>query len=412
MRIGIVTTWFERGAAYVSRQYRDVLLSQGNDVFIYARGGEKYAIGDPLWDGPTVTWAKHPHLSFPMAIDLDDFENWITRNKLEVLLFNEQQWFPAVVKARDMGMLTIAYVDYYREDTVDLFSVYDILFCNTRRHYSVFNWHPQSYYLPWGTDITCYKPSGKENNMPTFFHSAGMSPFRKGTDLAIRAFERMPAPTRLVLHAQKELNLQVISPLADRLMAEGRLSVHVGDVPAPGLYHTADIYLYPARLDGIGLTVAEALASGLPVIVPDWPPMNEFIDSNNGSLVAVNKIWSRADGYYWPQCEVDIDSLANSMIYYIDNYRQVGNLKKKARSSAEKNYDWHKNAGALSSIIAKSNRIDVKDETIKTIMGKLPISFSTQSEDVFAWFAKKHPSANSLLRKTLKIYRVLQRGEK
>ena len=40
MNIGIVTTWFERGGAYVSRQYRDLLKNDFN-VFIYARGGEQ-----------------------------------------------------------------------------------------------------------------------------------------------------------------------------------------------------------------------------------------------------------------------------------------------------------------------------------------------------------------------------------
>ena len=34
MKIGIVTTWFERGAAYVSRQYRDV-LAQKVPVVLY-----------------------------------------------------------------------------------------------------------------------------------------------------------------------------------------------------------------------------------------------------------------------------------------------------------------------------------------------------------------------------------------
>ena len=41
MNIGIVTTWFERGAAYVSKQYKDSLEECGHKVFIYSRGGEK-----------------------------------------------------------------------------------------------------------------------------------------------------------------------------------------------------------------------------------------------------------------------------------------------------------------------------------------------------------------------------------
>jgi hypothetical protein len=32
--IGIVTTWFERGAAYVSKQFKDSLEKNGAKVFI------------------------------------------------------------------------------------------------------------------------------------------------------------------------------------------------------------------------------------------------------------------------------------------------------------------------------------------------------------------------------------------
>lgn len=59
MNIGIVTTWFERGAAYVSRQFEQVLEKDGHNVFILARGGEKYAKGDPKWDLDNVHWGKN-----------------------------------------------------------------------------------------------------------------------------------------------------------------------------------------------------------------------------------------------------------------------------------------------------------------------------------------------------------------
>lgn len=38
MNIGFVSTWFERGAAYVTRQYVDALRNEHN-VYVYARGG-------------------------------------------------------------------------------------------------------------------------------------------------------------------------------------------------------------------------------------------------------------------------------------------------------------------------------------------------------------------------------------
>ncbi len=38
MNIGFVSTWFERGAAYVTKQYIDA-VKERNYVFVYARGG-------------------------------------------------------------------------------------------------------------------------------------------------------------------------------------------------------------------------------------------------------------------------------------------------------------------------------------------------------------------------------------
>ena len=77
MKIGIVTTWFERGAAYVSKQYLN-LLEENHEVFIYARGGEGYAKGDPNWDSPNVTWGKKPLLQTNLTpIRRADLERWV-----------------------------------------------------------------------------------------------------------------------------------------------------------------------------------------------------------------------------------------------------------------------------------------------------------------------------------------------
>ena len=63
------------------------------------------------------------------------------------------------------------------------------------------------------------------------------------------------------------------------------LKIYEKTLPAPGLYHLGDVYVYPSRLDGVGLTVGEALACGLPVITTENGPMDEFVeDGFNGRL--------------------------------------------------------------------------------------------------------------------------------
>ena len=54
MNIGIVTTWFERGAAYVSKTYMDLMTQLGHKVFIYSRAGWKKP------SGKAKVHASHP----------------------------------------------------------------------------------------------------------------------------------------------------------------------------------------------------------------------------------------------------------------------------------------------------------------------------------------------------------------
>jgi len=229
MKIGIVTFWSERGAAYVSRQYQQV-LAQHHEVAIYARGWT-YAKGNTEWDGPTVTWGKDSILPVNSAIHEKDFHEWLDREQIEAVLFNEQHWWPPVKWCTDRGILTGAYIDYYTEATIPLFANYDFLICNTKRHFSAFNWHPQAFYVPWGTDVNLFKPTSTERvdpNRVVFFQSCGFSPARKGTDFVLRAFSRLKGPCLLRLHSQVDLDEKFpeLKELIESLKAEGRLEIN------------------------------------------------------------------------------------------------------------------------------------------------------------------------------------------
>jgi len=363
MNIGIVTTWFERGAAYVSRQYRDILISD-NNVFIYARGGESYAIGDPTWDSPQVTWGKKCYNPVPMSVDANDFEDWIQRCNLDLVFFNEQNCWTPVLACRHLGILTGTYIDYYTETTVPFFGCYDFLICNTRKHYSVFKWHPQCYYIPWGTNtdiFTMKSAASVSTGCITFFHSAGVSPSRKGCDLVINAFSQIGGNACLVIHAQQ--NLKVYYPklagLITQLETDGRLKCIEESVSAPGLFHMGDVYVYPTRLEGIGLTILEANACGLPVITTACGPMTEFISNGiNGRLVSVENYIARSDGYYWPQAIVNTEDLIIQMRWYIDHADELSNFKREARAYAETHLSWENNAKVIPEIFRNVRRID------------------------------------------------------
>lgn len=348
MRIGIVTTWFERGAGMVSRAYRDVLRAD-HEVFIFARGGEEQPRGDPKWDGPEVTWGS-PGVCYSFAARFAELRRWAQNRALDAILFNEERYWPTVVLARrELRAAIGAYVDYYTANTVPLFGLYDFLVCNTRRHFSVFSEHPNAVLVPWGTDCEIFRGdcAPVSPGEVVFFHSAGISPPRKGTETALRAFALVQGPCRFVVHVQRPVTTWPV--LADLCRRDARIEVVEASVHAPGLYHRGDVYVYPTILEGIGLTIAEALACGLPAVVPGCAPMNEFVtpEGGGGRLVTPSEYRGRADGYYWAECYCRPEDVAREMQFYVDHRDELGTFKRAARAWAEEHLDWRHNAAGL-----------------------------------------------------------------
>ena len=58
---------------------------------------------------------------------------------------------------------------------------------------------------------------------------------------------------------------------------DSRIAIQAGNLPDPAaLYREGDAFIQPSKLEGIGFSVLEAVACGLPVITLDAPPMNEW----------------------------------------------------------------------------------------------------------------------------------------
>ncbi len=339
MNIGIVTTWFERGAAYVSKTYRDLLILSDNNVFIFARGGEDHSsVIDPKWNESYVTRCKS-NLDF--RISKRTIKKWILNNNIDAILFNEQRdysIFPYLRKAFPRIILG-AYVDYYTEDTLKFYNVYDFVICNTMRHMETMRFHKNRYYIPWGVDIDLFKPSANAgHDEVVFFHSVGMSP-RKGTDVLLEAFieGKLYEKSKLIVHTQ--VPLETVCSYTNEEVSQYGIEVIEKTVSAPGLYYMGDVYVYPTKLDGLGLTMYEALASGLPIITTDFPPMNEVGDESCSRRVKVKDYYCRHDAYLYPMAICDKEDLIKQMDWYIQNKDGLIEMKKNARLYAEKYYN-------------------------------------------------------------------------
>ncbi len=359
-KLGIVTTWFERGATHVSLAYI-AALQEAFDIRVYARGGDAFPMHDPKWNMPWVHWGEFIPGAPSTTIDRRDFMRWLKREQIDILIFNEQQSWDILLYLRNTDLnwpagrpLMGAYIDYYTAQTVPFFALYDFVLCNTQRHLSVFTNHKQALYIPWGVNVKAFPVAEPVQDRPvTFFHSLGYNPERKGTDLVVEAFNRMKnTEALLILHAQRPLH---DFPALERLIgANPRIKWIDREVAPPGLYTLGDVYVYPSRLDGIGLSLPEALASGLPAIVTDEAPMNAFIEEDvNGWCIPVASRALRQDGYYWPMAVVDVFALAGRMDTLAANPAVLKKYQEQARKHAEQHLNWMANSAELATALGK-----------------------------------------------------------
>ena len=337
------------------------------ELSIYARGGEEFPLNDPRWNQDYVYWSEFVPGGMNTQIDLKDFQVWLSRFQPDVLLFNEQQSWEVILWCKlNLDIPIGSYIDYYTHETVPLFDAFDFLCCNTKRHHSVFQNHHSAWYIPWGVDLNQYHaPTELESGNPIFFHSAGFSPFRKGTDLVLEAFSKMEQEASLVVHIQHPPNQhELLTPHENTPNVQWITET----IPPPGAYHLGHIYVYPSRLDGLGLSLPEAIARGLYAIVPDEAPMNEFIEEGvNGETIAVAKKWTREDGYYWDMNEINVQDLTQAMDRIAKAWKETPKRRTEIYHWAQKHLDWNKNAEHLADRIQKVQTQPLREDTHKTL---------------------------------------------
>lgn len=348
MKIGLVTTWADCGAGNVSLAYARALTASGFEVEIYSRG--QYLRPQRWGVCASRPWPLHLDRSTAglTRVDSNQFAHWLRNARPDWLIFNEQRSWAPVLQAKAAGVACAAYIDYYRADSLALFRLYDLLFCHTLRHHSVFEQDQRACYIPWGVDTEFFRPGTRQSTSEygleplVIVHSAGMGgpSDRKGTDLALQAFAQVTGEARLLFHTQLPRQ-QWPSSWTGAVASDPRIEVIEGAIDPVYLYQRGDLYLYPSRLEGIGLTLPEALACGLAAITTDAPPMSEFVQHGlNGSLVPVQAFRARSDGYYWPESWVDTDQLRDCIQRYVDQPSLARTQGARARAGMAATRHW------------------------------------------------------------------------
>lgn len=107
------------------------------------------------------------------------------------------------------------------------------------------------------------------------------------------------------------------------------------------LFRYHDVYAYPSHGEGFGLTPLQALATGMPTIIPDaWAPYRRFVDPK----LAVSSKFKQSN---WPEIhpgfmfDPDRDEFIDRMRYAADHYDEVRDFACSNAFEIHKEYDWN-----------------------------------------------------------------------
>jgi len=96
----------------------------------------------------------------------------------------------------------------------------------------------------------------------------GTIQMRKNQHTLVRSLPLLPADVHLVLVGKPEPYAQIVQQMADELGVASRVHLlkNVPTTDLPAIYQSATVFVCLSRFEGFGIPLAEALASGTPVI--------------------------------------------------------------------------------------------------------------------------------------------------
>ena len=126
------------------------------------------------------------------------------------------------------------------------------------------------------------------------------------------------------------------------------------DRQLPSLYASCDCFVHPHRGEGFGLPIAEAMACGLPVIVPNHGACLDFCDDSVAFLVPATefKIDNRLLGSMETVAEpwlykVDKGALGESMRTVYENRERAKEMGNRASRKIREQFTWANSAKAV-----------------------------------------------------------------
>lgn len=367
-RIGIVTAWGECGMGYIAKNWT-YTLDKYNDKIEYQIYSRSFPWLTPFrWHGPKVINGPET-----MEINHSHFWEWVDSFKPDVILFQDQNiygesnMYDETQKLKKIGVKLINYPDWIMRGDIDKYKgLYHVNLSHVKRNY---NWLLDAKvesptYIPWGVIIKHFPFFERRvGDKIKFYINIGTGTLRKGYQFIPNTLDKMKG--RNIINRLMQPQFYNYSFIATSIKnSEHRIDkkflnyfqkhencqlfFKTADNRSGGLFNLGDVYIYPTTKEGVGLTITEAMCTGMPVVTSNYPTMNEWIDDNvQGKLINIAKIKKGS----MPMNKVTIDTqhLAEIMIDYIKYPDKVFEHSINARKKVEKKYNWeHRDKKILS----------------------------------------------------------------
>jgi len=194
MRIGLVTKWFNRGQAFVSRYIRDALDARGHETFVLARPtrdkGPMAAHVDRtgVWDQPGVTEASD------WEVPYEEYERWIADNGIEAVHWDNCYQHEEIARIRESGTKTVGrfvWEMFGAGDAEPSKGAYDVVYSVTRCEQERYaGWGLATPRVPWGIhpELLDVPAHHSDDGLVRFVFPGGFLGHRKPAEPVVKAF--------------------------------------------------------------------------------------------------------------------------------------------------------------------------------------------------------------------------------
>jgi glycosyltransferase involved in cell wall biosynthesis len=350
MNLLLVAVWFRRGHTYVAVQARDALLRAGHRVHVLARTG--HIEGTPAFDDRDELGVDGGEITrVPRyLVDADDFRALLGAQRFDGVVFVEEQWQPelgAVTRALGIPSVNVVMWEFFHPGDPAYANFNLLVFpvrCGAQRAARA---GYRSVHVPWGVDLDLWGGGDDgargDGDGVQFFHCSGWGGghARKQTEFVVEAFQKVRRPgARLLVHRQ------TLAAGVTRARVAPNIEVLTGNLAraeVAALYRQSDCALAPSKWEGLGFSLLEPQAAGVPVVTLDCPPMNEVVEhARTGVLLPVDR-FERYPGIAVPAALADEARFVECLESLVDQPEKLAAMGEQARRSAQDRFDWERN---------------------------------------------------------------------